>query len=122
MTDQTQELKQEEESKLIANEPANPPQNKQTKIRPRVLPPPPGFFAVPVDIVITMTMQFLITFTCILVIFSSAAIDIDNIAWYIVFQVMFTFIGFGYFTRRINQNFLVYEKFYPMLICAQLNI
>ena len=105
----------DKESKPKANESAKPPNNKQTKIRPRYLPSPPGFLPIPLDIVVTMTMQFLTTFACILVMFTSATINIEDIAWYIVAQVIFAFVGFGYFTRKITENFLVYNKFYKKL-------
>ena len=48
-------------------------------------------------------------------IFTSAVGTNDDIVFYIIAEGILTFIGFGYFARKINDNLLVYNKFYKGL-------
>ncbi len=68
--------------------------------------------SVAVDIIITMTIQFALVFTNFLVILISFAYDGDDLGWIIFFEIVFTYIGFAYFVRKLCQHKFVFKKFF----------
>ena len=121
MSEQQQEVAptKDEESKPMNNgiatnidKPDKGPATRQIKERPRYPTREPGLFPVPVDIVITMSIQLTLTITNFFVIISSFAYSGDDLGWYILFEVIFTYIGFSYFVKKISDQILVYKKFF----------
>eukprot|EP00484_Ammonia_sp_Unknown_P028863 CAMPEP_0197048010 /NCGR_PEP_ID=MMETSP1384-20130603/23412_1 /TAXON_ID=29189 /ORGANISM="Ammonia sp." /LENGTH=535 /DNA_ID=CAMNT_0042480053 /DNA_START=144 /DNA_END=1751 /DNA_ORIENTATION=- len=108
-----------EETKPLQNtdevKPAKPLPRKQMQQRRRYPPRAPGFFPVPADIVVTMSLQLGLVVTNFIVIVTSFAYDGEGLGLIITLEILFTYIGFAFFIRKISHQILVYKRFFMKL-------